>query len=172
MLLHIITIMAEVKRLMIESLRENIKYGNWTGFLNKDIVEGAKNFTEAELYIYIKATLETYERYDEAANLLGVDAEDKLDMTAYLLCYLMQQTKRFNVPCNPPADEPIEPTAEQLAWIKWWSEKLNEMAEKEPEKFDEWKDFPLKINPNYKPEGDYHELIETIKEDCPLFEKE
>jgi len=156
----------------IESLRENIKYGKFTGFLAQDIVEGAKNFTEAELYIYIKATLETYERYDEAAKLLGVDAEDKLEMTTYLLCYLMQQTERFNVPCNPPADEPIEPTADQLAWIRWWSEKLNEIASKEPEKFKEWESFPLKIDPNYKPAGSYKELIEKVKDECPLFEQE
>jgi len=156
----------------IESLRENIKYGNWTGFLSHEFVENAKKFTEAELYVYIKGTLETYEKYAQAAELLGVDADDKLDMTAYLLCYLMQQTKRFNVPCNPPADEPIEPTAEQLAWIRWWSEKLNELSDKNPEKFTEWQELPLKIDPNYKPDGDYRDYIETIKEECPLFEQE
>ena len=38
----------------IESLRENIKYGNWTGYLDRKIVDGAKEFTEVELYIYYK----------------------------------------------------------------------------------------------------------------------
>ena len=104
--------------------------------------------------------------------MIRVDAEDKLDMTAYTLCYLMQQTKRFGVPCNPPADEPIEPTKEQLAWIRWWSEKVNEIAKNNPEKFEGWEKFPLKIDPNYKPDGDYREYIGVVEQECPLFEQE
>ena len=154
----------------IESLRENIKYGNFTGYLNPDIVEGAKNFTEIELYIHIKATLDTYNKYVEAAELLQVDAEEKLDMTAYFLCYLMQQTERFGVKSNPPSDEPVEPTVEQLAWIRWWSEKINELSKTHPEKFKEWEHFQYNIDPNYKPEGSYKDLIETIKSECPLAE--
>ena len=156
----------------LESLKEKIKYGTLTGYLDRKIVDGAKKFSELELYIYIKGALTMYEKYEEASKLLGVDAEDKLDMTAYLICYLMQETKRFGVPCNPPADEPIQPTAEQLAWIRWWSESLAELAEKYPEKIEEWKDFPLKLDPSYKPEGNYKDLIETIKKECPLYENE
>ena len=155
----------------LASLKESIKYGNFTGAINSEYIEEIKNFTELELYLHIKGTLDVYNKYVEAAELLEVDAEQKLDMTAYLLCYLMQHTNKFDVPCNPPADEPIEPTAEQLAWIRWWSEKLNEISKNEPEKFKEWEKFPLKIDPNYKPEGNYRDYIEVIKEECPLFEK-
>lgn len=156
----------------LESLKENIKYGTFTGYLDRKVVEGAKTFTELELYVYIKGALDLYQKYAEAAELLEVEVEDKLDMTAYLLCYLMQHTERFGVKSNPPSNLPVKPTLEQLAWTRWWSEKLGELSEKSPEKFEEWKDYPLKMDPNFKPEGSYKDYIETIKEECPLFEQE
>lgn len=150
----------------LETLKESIKYGNFTGCIAPAYLEEVNNFTELELYLHIKGTLDTYEKYEQAAQLLEVNAEEKLDMTAYLLCYLMQQTPKFEVPCNPPSEVPVEPTAHQLAWIRWWSEKINEI---EPEKFEEWKDYKYKIDPNFKPNGDYKEYIKIIEEECPLF---
>lgn len=101
-------------------------------YLEKDLIKEIENYSEYELFVNVVLASQKLMQLSDVIE----DSEDykiEYQKTAYLYYYLMQQTVKFGVPSNPPAETGPALTKEQNAWLIVWSKALDKWAEENPE---------------------------------------
>ena len=153
---------ADSKKLLLNS-----RFGEYTGFADKEYINQIKNYSEFELFVTIKSMSEEIAKYYNAVISQKRDRHefDPISQNySYALSFLMQQTTRFGVKVNPPANEPTDTTVEFEAWYFWWEEAFDKLLRENPDVLEEWKKFENGFDPNFKPDCSYQEYFEAYKE--------
>jgi len=147
----------------LEGFKEDLRYGLFKGFFPQNMLYEVDNYEEFELYYNILNLTNLYEKYYEAGQLLNLDVSEKLNSVDYMLCYLLHQTQKFGIKSRRPSVKPFKPTAEQIAWVEWWTDGLKKEQEKNPNLKKLWKKFPKGFDPNFRPKGSYTEFLNNEK---------
>lgn len=152
----------DLKKMILDS-----RYGAYTGFADKEYIEQINNFSEFELFIAIKSLSEELAEYyvNDLSKRKKVDVDVKSKNYSYAFEYLCQQTKRFGIKVNPPANEPNDATIELSAWFSWWEDAFKKLLDQNPNIEEEWKEkFENGYDPNFRPEEPFNEYLSAYRQ--------
>lgn len=142
------------------NLDEYIKYGVFEGMMDTSVVEQIKKCSEFELFYHITSLAAAFDKCEKAGQLLHQDVDAQLNGLTYSICYASQQAKRFGVKVQEPSKLPTKPTREFCAWLEWWGNAYNKLLVDEPERVNSWQNMPNGLDPEFRPEGSYYDLLD------------
>lgn len=144
----------------LKDLYKSLNVGEYPAGLKPEFVERLSSKSEFEMYLLIVGTRkEIMGLYDKNSDIQDPLVANEIITKHYQLQFLMQQVgKMFNIKVNPPARDDVDPTAEILAWEKWWGNSLKD-ALLTQDGFMQISNGKFGYNTEFRPKGSYKDYI-------------